>query len=79
MRNGGQIPWNVINICETFKISDLMGKFHMKDALENLFKDQFSHLVHWLCVTLSLRKTSQESINFERKYYLENSLDTLCT
>ena len=28
---------------------------------------------------LFLRKTSQESINLERKYYLDCSLDTLCT
>ena len=26
MKNGGQIPWNAIPICETFKISCLMGK-----------------------------------------------------
>ena len=48
-------------------------------ALENLLKDQLSHLVRWLSITLSLRKTSQESINLERKSYLEYSLDTLCT
>ena len=26
MKNGGQIPWNAFPICETFKISCLMGK-----------------------------------------------------
>ena len=26
MKNGGQIPWNAIPICEIFKISCLMGK-----------------------------------------------------
>ena len=36
-------------------------------------------LVEWLSITLSLRKTSQESINLERKSYLDCSLDTLCT
>ena len=30
MRNGGQIPWNAGVICETFKISCLMGKHHFK-------------------------------------------------
>ena len=30
-------------------------------------------------ITLSLRKTSQESINLERKSFLDCSLDTLCT
>ena len=33
---------------------------------------------HWLNVTLQLRRTSQESINLERKSYLDCSLDTLC-
>ena len=51
MKNGGQIPWNASPICETFKISCLMGRLHTKDALENPFKDQSSHLVHWLRIT----------------------------
>ena len=38
MKNGGQMPWNVVLICETFKISCLMGRHHTKDVLENLFK-----------------------------------------
>ena len=52
-----------------------MGRHHMKDALENLVKDQSSRLVHWLSSTLSLRKTSQESISLERKSYLDCSSD----
>ena len=59
--------WNVFPICETFKISCLMGK------------DQSFRLVHWLSITLSLRKTSQESISLERKSSLVCSLDTICT
>ena len=55
-------------ICETFKISCLMGKLHTKDVLENHVKDQSFRLVHWLIITLFLRMTSQESI------YLEKSL-----
>ena len=43
------------------------------------FKDQTFRLVHWLDITLSLRKTSQESINLERKSYLDCSSDTHCT
>ena len=78
MKNGGQIPWNAIAICGKFKISCLMGKLHTKDVLENHLKDQSFRLVLWLSMTLSLRKTSQESINLERKSYLEYSLDTLC-
>ena len=78
MKNGGEIPWNAIPICETFKISCLMGRLHMEDALENLCKDQSFRLVHWLSITLILRKTSQESISLEREFYLDCSLDTLC-
>ena len=79
MKNGGQIPWNPFPICETFKISCLMARLYTKDVLENLLKDQSFRLAHWLSITLSLRKTSQESINLERKSYLDCSLDTLCT
>ena len=61
------------------QISCLMGRPHMRDALENHVKDRLFHLVHWLSITLSLRKTSQESINLERKAYLDCSSDTLCT
>ena len=58
-------------LCEIFKISCLMGRHRVKDVLENLLKDQSFRLVHWLSITLSLRKTSQESINLERKPYLD--------
>ena len=33
---GGQILWNAFPVCETFKISCLMGKLHTKGLLENL-------------------------------------------
>ena len=79
MKIGGQIPWNAIPICETFKISYLMGRLHMRDVLGNHLKDRSFRLVHWLSITLSVRKTSQESINLERKSYLDCSSDTLCT
>ena len=79
MKIGGQILWNVIPICETFKISCLMGNLHTKGVLENHFKDQSFHLVQCLSITPYLRKTSQEYINLERKSYLDCSLDTLCT
>ena len=77
--NWWQIPWNATPICGTFKISYLMGKPHMRDVLGNHLKDQLFNLVHWLSITLSLRKASQESINLERKSYLDCSSDTLCT
>ena len=38
MKIGGQIPWNAIHICETFKISCPMGRPPMKDVLGNHFK-----------------------------------------
>ena len=49
----------------------------MKDVLGNHLKDRPFRLVHWLNITLSLRKTSPESINLERKFYLDCSSDTL--
>ena len=51
----------------------------MKDVLDNHVKDRLFHLVHWLCITLSLRRINQESINLERKSNLDCSSDTLCT
>ena len=47
----------------------------MKDVLGNHLKDLLFHLVHWL----SIRKISPESINLERKFYLDCSSDTLST
>ena len=79
MKVGGQFPRNVSPVCETFKISCLMGRLQTKDVLENFFLDPSFRLVHWLSITLFLRKTSQESINLERTSYLDCSLDTLCT
>ena len=45
-------------------------------VLENLLKDQSFRLVHWLSITQFLRKIIQESINLERKSFLDCSLDT---
>ena len=33
-KKGGRIPWNAIAICETFKISCLMGRHPMKGGSE---------------------------------------------
>ena len=54
-----------------------MGRRPIKDVLGNHLKDRLFHLVHWLSITLSLRRTSQESINLERKSYQDCSLYTL--
>ena len=68
MEVGGQILWNVTPICETSQIYCLMGRRPMKDVLGNHLEDLLFHLVHWLSITLQLRRTSQESINLERKW-----------
>ena len=69
--------------CYTYlrNVTDLLseGKTPMKDVLGNHLKDRLFHLVHWLSITLQLRRTSQESINLEGKSYLDCSSDTHCT
>ena len=67
MKVGGQILWNVTPICEMLQIflSD-EKKNHMRDVLGIHLEDRLFHLVHWLSITLSLRRISQESINLER-------------
>ena len=79
MKVGRQILWNVTPIFETSQICDLMGIHPVKDVLGNHLKDRLYHLVHWLSIIFSLRRTSRESINLERKFYLDCSSDTLCT
>ena len=54
MKNGGQILWNVTLICETFKISYLMGRPHVRDVLGNLLEDRlipFGSLVEYHPIT----------------------------
>ena len=77
--SGGLILWNAIAICETSQIYCLMGRRPMKDVLGSHLKDLLFHLVHWLSITQKLRRISHESINLERKFYLDCSSDTLCT
>ena len=79
MKIGGQILWNAAPIFEKFKISYLMGRRFTRDILGNHLMDRLLHLVYWLSITLFLRKTSQESINLERKFFLDCSSDTLRT
>ena len=66
-------------ICETSQIYYLMGRRPMNDVLGNHLKDLLFHLVHWLSITLKLRRISQEPINLERKFYLDCSSDMLFT
>ena len=71
--------------CYTYlrNVTDLSsdGKTSYERRLGQPFnlKDRLFHLVHWLSIIPLLRKTSQESINLERKSYLDCSSDTLCT
>ena len=67
LKIGGQIPSNAIRICETFKISCLLGRLHTQDVLENFSKDQSFHLVHWLSITLFLRNTGSRIQQFGKK------------
>ena len=55
-----------------------------EDALQKAFwrtisRTYHSFLVHWLSITLFLRKTNQESTSLDRKSYLDRSRATLCT
>ena len=51
---------------KTFKISYLMGRRHMRDVVETTWRTSHSIWFTGWVFTLSLRKTSQESINLER-------------
>ena len=42
MKNGGQIPWNITAICETLKISCLMGKIQYERRFGKPFKGQIT-------------------------------------
>ena len=85
MQSGLNENWWADSVeCYTYlrNVTDLLsdGKRRpMKDVLGNHRKDLSFHLVHWLSITLSLRRTSQESIILERKSYLYCSSDTHCT
>ena len=79
MKVGGKILWSVTPICETSQIYYQMGRRPMKDVFGNHSKDRLFHLVHWLSFILLLQRTCQESINLERKSFLDCSSDTLCT
>ena len=68
-----------IYVCETSQIYYLMGRRPIQDVSGNHLKDLSFHLVHWLSFILLLRRTSQDSINLERKFFLDCSSDTFCT
>ena len=59
-KNGGRIPWNVIAICETFKISCLLGRHHTTGGSECPVTDQWYRLEQWANITLFLRRTYRD-------------------
>ena len=67
MKIGGRIPWNAFPICETFKISCLMGRHHMKGGSECPVTDQTYRSEQWSNITLFLRKTNLDCISLEQK------------
>ena len=84
LQSGPNESWWVDSMeCDTYlrNVTDLLsdGMTPMKDVLGNHLKDRLFHLVQWLSITLLLRRTSHESINLERKSYLDCSSDTHCT
>ena len=79
MKIGGRIPWSVTAICETYKISCLMGRHPMEGDSEYHLMARLFHLVRWLNVTLFLPKTCRDFINSVQKSYKVYSLDMRCT
>ena len=65
MKNGGQIPWNALPVCETIKMSCLKGPII-----------PFGSLVEYYPTSA---KDQSRIHQLERKSYLDCSLDTLCT
>ena len=64
---GGRIPWCATATCETFKISCLMGRHHMKGGSECPLTYQWYRLERWSNFTLFLRKTNRGCISLEQK------------
>ena len=50
----GRIPWSVTAICETFRISCLMGRHHTKGGSECPLTDQWYRLEQWSHIALFL-------------------------
>ena len=73
MENGGRIPRNVTAICETCKISGLMGRHPMKGGSEYHLMSPLFRLARWSNTTQFLPKTCQYSTSSGRKFYPEYS------
>ena len=80
MKNGGRIPLSVIAICDTFKISGMMGRHPMKGHSKYHFHGSvvpFGAMVEYL--TLSLLKTCRDCISSAQKSCQVYFLDMHCT
>ena len=78
MKNGGRIPWNVTAICETFKISCLMGRHPVGGGSEDHLTEPLSRLEQWSNITLFLQKTYRDYIKLVQKSCQVYSLDMCC-
>ena len=67
MKSGGRIPWSAIAICETFKISCLMGRHLTRDGSEYHLMAWLLHLEGWLNITLFLLKYLSRLHQFGKK------------
>ena len=79
MKIGGQILWNAIPTCETFKISCLIGKIHTRRFGRTIFKEPvipFGSLVEYYPISA---KDHSRIHQFGKKVLPGYSLDTLCT
>ena len=58
---------DALPICETFKISCLMGRHHKKGGSECPLTDHWYRLEQWSNIALSLRRTYRDSISSVQK------------
>ena len=75
MKDGGQILWHAVAICEMFKTSWQMGKLFVKGDSENNLKDQSLRLARWLNIIRFLHENNQGFTNLVRQFHLECSSD----
>ena len=79
MKIGGRIPWNATPICETFKISYLMGRLHMKRRFGVPFNGPVIPFGAMQNITVFLFKTCRDCINSVQESCQVHSLDMRCT
>ena len=79
-KNGGRIPWNAPPICETFKISCLMGRHPMKGVSKYHLLARLFLLERWHNITPFMLKTCRDSINsVQKSCQVNTSTRNLCS